>query len=129
MSHCHKCLLGPSCFELRNARASSCGQVFTTVTKDWISNESSVGAEAEEDSSAPAPTLEKSSGHFFVSMCDLKGVAVDYWWISIRELNVERCVGLPSQGVKKNWLSGYIKDKTLEVCAVALENAHSRFAL
>ena len=76
-------------------------------------SEESFGAESEEDKE-----LKKSSGHFFVSMCDLKGVAVDYWWISTRELNVERCVGLPSQTVKKTWLSGYIKDNTLEVCAV-----------
>ena len=59
--------------------------------------------------------IDKPAGHFFVSMCSLNDVAVDYWWLSTREIDVDNCIGLPIQSMKSNWLKKWLSDGSLEV--------------
>ena len=44
----------------------------------------------------------------------LSGVAVDYWWMSCREIDV-RSVGLPSQSMKRIWLGPWLRSGELKM--------------
>ena len=73
--------------------------------------------------------ITKPAGHFFVSMCSLTNVAVDYWWISTREPDVGNCIGLPSQNLKTNWLRNWLQSRgvaapIMEVCVAAWGVSH-----
>ena len=58
---------------------------------------------------------DDKAGHFFASMCSINDVAVDYWWLSTREIDVDNCVGLPIQSMKGNWLKKWLDDGSLKV--------------
>ena len=45
-------------------------------------------------------------------MCDITAIAVDYWLVPCRDIDV-RSVGLPSQSMKKIWLGPWLKRKQL----------------
>ena len=61
-----------------------------------------------EHSSDPA-------GHLFVSMCDLMGVAVDYWWVSCRDTQSADSIGDPTQTLKKIWLKQWLTSSELKM--------------
>ena len=58
--------------------------------------------------------VNRGRGHFFVSMCDLTQVVVDYWWMSCREIAVSS-IGLPSQSMKRIWLGPMIRQGLLRM--------------